>query len=55
MEEDKCIECDTDLKKIKFPKGGKEVIGMKCLNPNCSLCYVLTEVFTYDIGRWPIS
>jgi hypothetical protein len=54
MEEEKCIECNTDLKRIKFPKGDKEVIAMKCLNRSCSLCYVLTEVFTYDIGRWLI-
>jgi hypothetical protein len=54
MEYDKCIECNTDLKRIKFPKGGKEVIAMKCLNRNCSLCYVVTEVVTFDIGRWPI-
>jgi hypothetical protein len=54
MEDDKCIECNTDLKRIEFQKGGKEVIAMKCLNRNCSLCYVLTEVSTYDIGRFPI-
>jgi hypothetical protein len=52
--EGKCIECNTDLKRIKFPKGDKEVVAMKCLNRNCSLCYVLTEVCSYDIGRFPI-
>jgi hypothetical protein len=50
--EDKCIECNTDLKRVKFPKGDKEVVAMKCLNRYCSVCYVLTEVSTYDIGRW---
>jgi hypothetical protein len=55
MEKDKCIECDSNLKRIKFPKGDKEVVGMKCLNQNCSLCYVLTEMCTYDIGRWVIK
>jgi hypothetical protein len=32
---------------MKTPKG-----WMKCLNPDCSLCYALTEDSTYDIGRW---
>jgi hypothetical protein len=54
MEEDKCIECDSNLKRIKIAKGDKEVIWMKCLNGNCSLCYVLTEAAAYDIGRWRI-
>jgi hypothetical protein len=48
-----CIECDTDLKRIKFPKGR---IWMKCLNRDCSLCYVLTkDDSTYDIDRWRIK
>jgi hypothetical protein len=51
MEEKKCIECNTDLKRIKTPKGS---IWMKCLNRDCSLCYVLTEVVTCDIDRWRI-
>jgi hypothetical protein len=49
MEENKCNECNTDLKKMKTPKG-----WMKCLNQDCSLCYVLTEDSTFDIGRWQI-
>jgi hypothetical protein len=49
MEKDKCIECDSKLKRIKFPKGR---IWMKCLNRDCSLCYILTEVSNFDIGRW---
>jgi hypothetical protein len=32
---------------MKTPKG-----WMKCLNPDCSLCYALTEVSTFNIGRW---
>jgi hypothetical protein len=52
--DDRCIECNAELKRIKFPKEDEEVIAMKCLNRNCSLCYVLTEVITFDIYRWPI-
>jgi hypothetical protein len=56
--ENKCIECESSLKRIKFPKEKekttikKTTTTMKCLNRNCSLSYVLTEVMTYDISRW---
>jgi hypothetical protein len=51
--DDKCIECNGELKRIKFPTGNNK-IAMKCIKQGCSLCYVLNEVSSYDIGRWEI-
>jgi hypothetical protein len=51
--EDKCIECNGELKRIKLPTGNNKT-AMKCIKQGCSLCYVLNEVSSYDIGRWEI-
>jgi hypothetical protein len=52
MGEDKCIQCNNKVIPVKKEGGG---YNQKCVNPNCSVYYVLEKThFMYDIDRFPV-
>jgi hypothetical protein len=54
--EENCIECNTKLVPVRADRDSEKnkSMNMKCPKANCSLYYILTEVSTYDIGRWKV-